>query len=204
MSKFSIDDTVGKPNQNTASRIDSSESESVQNSAAGGSPSANGPRAAPSGGNGRANEIVTRESKKVQPVFSVAKDDWAAEIPNPGHYAATVTSASIKLKSKVVFLSIDYRIVDNDGRPFTLTDFLVLDAPQEDSVYIRTAQGKGRVKGIMEANGKALQFSDIQAVPAALIGCRVTIAVGHRDVDGLPAPTVHGIVGPTQPANDQP
>jgi hypothetical protein len=85
-----------------------------------------------------------------------------------------------------------------------LTDFLVLDAPRADSVYTRSAQGKGRVKAIMEANGKPLQFSDIQAVPASLIGCSITIAVGHRDVDGLPAPSVQGVVGPADPVKAEP
>jgi hypothetical protein len=128
--------------------------------------------------------------------FSVAEDDWAQAIPKPGHYPATVVNSWINPRSGVVYLNIEYAIPGDDGRRFIVTDFLVLDAPLQDRQYTRSAEGKGRVKAIMEANSKPLQFSSIQAVPLALVGCRITIAVGHRDADGLPVPKVQGIVGP--------
>jgi hypothetical protein len=200
-----VDHVACEPNQ-YALNIDPHEvsdaSGDVQGSRTPETPSAN--RSALGENKRRSSKIATGEPKNRPTEFSVAEDDWAAAIPKPGHYAATVTSASIKLKSQVVFLSINYRIADGDGAQFMLADFLVLDAPREDSVYTRSAQGKGRVKAIMEANGKPLQFSNIQAVPEALIGCSITIAVGHRDVDGLPAPCVQGIVRPAPPAKEEP
>ena len=56
----------------------------------------------------------------------------------------------------------------------------------------------------MEINHKSLEFDSIQAVQPALIGCRMKIAVGHKDVGGLPVPTVQGIVGPAEPEEEKP
>jgi hypothetical protein len=209
MSKFAIDDAVGQPTPATPHSPSGKESEegsngsgAVQASRAPTSPSAKEPQAAPVGSKKRAKKIEASEPKR-QDGFSVGEDDWTQTIPKPGHYAATVAKASIDLKSRVTYLYIDYMFKDDAGRRFTVADYpLVLDAAPQDRLYSRSAQGKGRVKAIMEANARPLQFTSIQAVPLALIGCRVTIALGHRDVDGLPVPSVQGIVGPADPAEE--
>jgi hypothetical protein len=170
-------------------------------SSAGGSPGR-----APEAGRaqGRSTKTGPAEPKKKQTEFSVAEEDWAKTVPKPGHYAATVVTASIDLRSRVTYLYIDYAFKDDTGRRFTLPDYpLVLDAPLHNRLYSRSAQGKGRVNAIMEANGRPIRFTTIQDVPTALIGCRVTIAVGRRDVDGLPVPCIQGIVGPAEPDEDE-
>jgi hypothetical protein len=141
----------------------------------------------------------TSDSKKRNSTFSVAEEDWENTIPSPGHYDAEIIRASINPKSDITYLTIEYQIVDQAGRPYSVIELAVLDAKRTSSRHAQSAQGKGRVKSIMEANGKPLTFSSIQAVPLELMGCRVRIAVGHKDIEGLPVPVVHGIVGPVTP-----
>jgi hypothetical protein len=167
-------------------------------------PDASGSQVAPSGAKTRTEKIDASEPNKGRTGFSVGEDVWTQTIPKPGHYPATVVDARINPRSGVVYLNIEYAILGNDGRRFIVTDFLVLDAPPQDRQYTRSAEGKGRLKGILEANGKPLQFASIQAVPLALIGCKVTIAVDHRNTDGLAVPRVRGIVGPVEPEGEGP
>jgi hypothetical protein len=131
--------------------------------------------------------------------FSVSEEDWLASIPRPGHYDALIIHAWINPKSDITYLNVEYRIVDHDEQPYTVVEMVVLDAKQTNPRHSQSAKGKGRVKAIMEANGKPLEFRDIQAVPLALVGCRVRIAVGHKNTGDLPAPAIQGIVGPALP-----
>jgi hypothetical protein len=108
--------------------------------------------------------------------------------------------ASINPKSDITYLNLDYKVRDLAGKSFVIAEMLVLDAAITNPRYTQSAQGKARVKAIMEANTRPLEFANIQAVPLALIGCRARIAVGHKYVEGLPVPTVQGIVGPIEDA----
>jgi hypothetical protein len=125
----------------------------------------------------------------------VGEEDWLASIPQPGHYDALITHAWINPKSDITCLNVEYRIVDQAQQPYMVVEMLVLDAKHTHPRHSQSAQGKGRVKVIMETSGKPLEFRNIQAVPLALIGCRVRIAVGHKYTGDLPVPTVQGIVG---------
>jgi hypothetical protein len=165
-------------------------------SAAPGSPKVDGPQQASSG-----TKVEPGEPKKGHG-FSVSEDEWAKTIPPPGHYQATVVDASINPKSNVTWLKINYRIQNGDGPPFPLEELLLLDADRQDPLYSRSAQGKSRVKVLMEANGRPLTFTTIHEVPKALMGCRAMIAVGHKNNDGLPVPIVKGIVGSAKPRKE--
>jgi hypothetical protein len=134
---------------------------------------------------------------KSDTTFSVAEDDWVNTIPPPGQYNATIAGATIHPKSSAIYLGLEYRIVSN-GQPFILTELLVLDADPGAPIYSQSARGKGRVKSIMEVNGRSLWFPSIGEVPRALIGCRVMIAVRHKNIDGLPTPLVLAVVGPAE------
>jgi hypothetical protein len=139
---------------------------------------------------------------KTETGFSVSERDWEKSIPQPGQYDALIISASINPKSDITYLNIDYKIQDQTGQAFTLAEMLILDAKPTNPRYAQSAQGKGRVKAVLEANGKPITFRDIQAVPLALLGCQVRIAVGHKYMEGLPTPTVQGVVGPVHSASD--
>jgi hypothetical protein len=168
-----------------------------------GSPNAAGPQKAPNGGKRRGRKIDAGEPKTGHG-FSVAEDDWAKTIPPPGHYEATVVRASNHQKSRVTYLRIEYSIQNGDGLRLTLDELLPLDADRQDTLYSRSAQGKSRVKTIMEANSRPVTFATIHDVPKALIGCRTIIAVVHKNTDGLPVPIVKGIVGPAEPVKAKP
>jgi hypothetical protein len=209
VSKFPIDDAAGQATPaipqsptNMEPQEGSNGSGTVQGSAAPKPRNAPGSQSAPSSTKKRAKKIDANVPNKGGTGFSVGEDAWVQAILKPGHYPATVVDARINPRSGVVYLNIEYAIRGDDGRRFIVTDFLVLDAPPQNRQYTRSTEGKGRVKAIMEANGKPLQFASIQAVPLALIGCRVTIAVGHRDADGLPVPKVQGVVGPAEPKEE--
>jgi hypothetical protein len=149
-----------------------------------------------------AKTAKAKSGSRTTAAFSVAEEDWLTDIPQPGHYDALVIHASINPKSDITYLNLSYRIVDHAGRPYVISDMTVLDAKHTNPRHSQSAQGKGRVKAIMEANGKPLQFANIQAVPLELTGCRVRIAVGHKYIEDLPAPVVQGIVGPVEPIKD--
>jgi hypothetical protein len=149
--------------------------------------------------NPRAFKSKTGATVKGGTGFSVAEANWNKMIPQPGHYDALIVRAWINPKSDITYLNIDYQIVDQAARPYTISEMKTLDAKPTNPRHSQSAQGKGRVKAIMEANGKPLSFESIQAVPFEMTGCRVRIAVGHKYVDGLPAPVVQGIVGPAAP-----
>jgi hypothetical protein len=168
-----------------------------------GSPNADGPQDAPSGGKRRGRKIDPGKPKKGHS-FSVAEDDWTKTIPSPGHYEATVVRASIHPKSNVTYLKIEYSIQNGDGLRLALDELLPLDADPHDALYSRSAQGKSRVKAIMEANSRPLTFATVHEVPKALIGCRAIITVAHKNIDGLPVPIVKGIVGPAEPVKAKP
>jgi hypothetical protein len=202
MSKFSIDDTVGEPKQDAPRAVtkphDASDgSGSVQASGKPGSPNENARQVAPSGTKGRAKKVERSEPKQGHGGFSVAEDDWLKTIPPLGHYPAAI-SGSVILKSGIAWLKLEYVIQHNVGQRHTLSELLVLDADPQDPKYSQSVRGKGRLKAIMEVNGRPLTFSDINEVPKALLGCRAIIAVVHKDTDGLPVPTVRGIVGPAE------
>jgi hypothetical protein len=167
------------------------------------SPSENASLAAPGGTRRRAKKIEASGPSKGPPGFSVAEEEWTKTIPQPGHYDAMIIRAWINPKPDIVYLNIEYRIVDQSGRPYTVIEMAVLDTQRSNPRHSQSAQGKGRVKAIMEANGQPLEFTSIQAVPLELIGCRVRIAVGNRYVEGLPVPVVQGIVGPAEPTKDE-
>jgi hypothetical protein len=207
MSHFPADDGTNKPNRDEPrAETQPGETSDGSGNAQGNDPSrslsANGPQEPPDGTKRRAKKIEASGTKKGQAGFSVAEEEWIKTIPQPGHYDAQIIRARINPKPDIVYLNIEYRIVDQAGRPYTVTEMTVLDAKPTNGRHSQSAQGKNRVKGIMEANGKPLSFGDIQAVPIELTGCRARIAVGHRDADGLPVPVVQGIVGPAEPEEE--
>jgi hypothetical protein len=153
---------------------------------------------------GRSTKTGPAEPKKRQTEFSVDEKDWANTIPQPGHYAAVILNASISPKAEITYLHLEYEIIDHVGHPFIITEMLTLDAKRTSSRYSQSVEGKGRVRGILKACGKPLKFSGIEEVPKALIGCRLTIAVGHKYVEELPTPKVLGVVDSAEPVKEKP
>ena len=80
---------------------------------------------------------------------------------------------------------------------------LALDAPLSSADYSRTAEGKGRVKQILQINDTPEEtikdFTDIQEL---LPGMRVRIEVRHKIVSGLLVPRVQAILGKVAPSAD--
>jgi len=91
---------------------------------------------------------------------------------------------------------IAYEVMDEHDHVHQIEELTALDAPVSSPRYNETAKGRSRVKTILEANGKPLDFSSVDQVPAALIGCRISIVVGSRTQDGLRVPIVDSIRGP--------
>jgi hypothetical protein len=207
MSQFPPDDRADEPNRNEPVATLPGGTSEASGSPRGGAPSetlsAKGLPEAPGVTKRRAKTSGPNEPRNGQPGFSVAEEEWTKTIPQPGHYDALIANASINPKPDIVFLNVEYRIADHAGRPYVVGDMTVLDAKPTNPRHSQSAQGKGRVKAIMEANGKPLSFPNIQAVQHELTGCRVKIAVGHKYVNGLPVPVVQGIVGPAEHTKDE-
>jgi hypothetical protein len=129
-------------------------------------------------------------------LFDLSDEAWEASILKAGTYDATVVSARVSPKNSIAWLKIVFEVTDENGEVRQIEDFSALDAPSSSARYSDTAKGKGRVKAILEANGKPLAFSSVDQVPAALNGCRVSIVIGSRTKDGLRVPIVDSIRGP--------
>ena len=129
-------------------------------------------------------------------LFDLSDEAWEASILKAGTYDATVVSARVSPKNGITWLKIVFEVTDENGEVRQIEDLSPLDAPPASARYSDTAKGKGRVKTILEANGKPLACSSVDHVPAALIGCRVSIVIGSRTKDGLRVPIVDGIRGP--------
>jgi hypothetical protein len=129
-------------------------------------------------------------------LFDLSDEAWEASILKAGTYNATVLSARVSLKYAITWLKIVFEVTDENGEVRQIEDLSLLDAPFSSARYSNTAKGKGRVKTILEANGKPPALRSVDQVPAALIGCRVSIVIGSRTQDGLRVPIVDRILGP--------
>jgi hypothetical protein len=126
-------------------------------------------------------------------LFDLSDEAWEASILKAGTYNATVLSTRVSLKYAITWLKIVFEVTDENGEVRQIEDLSLLDAPPSSAKYSDTAKGKGRVKTILEANGKPLAFSSVDDLPAALFGCRVSVVIGSRTRDGLKVPTVDRI-----------
>ena len=128
--------------------------------------------------------------------FDLSAEAWEASILKPGVYDATVVSARVNPKNVITWLNIVFEVTGEHGEVRQIESLSALDAPPSSPRYSDTAQGRGRVKAILEANGRPLAFSSVDEVARALTGCRVSILIGSRTRDGLRVPTVDSIQGP--------
>jgi hypothetical protein len=133
-------------------------------------------------------------------VFDLSDEAWEASILKPGIYDAKVVNSRVNQKSSMTWLAIAYEVMDENGHVRQLDEMSAFDAPDSSPRYYETAKGKGRVRAILKANGKPLAFSSVDQVPAALIGCRVSIVIGSRTQNGLRVPIVDSIRGPASDA----
>ena len=114
----------------------------------------------------------------------------------PEHYDATVSDTTIFPKPDVLFVKLNYEIINFKGGPFTVAELTPLHADRNSPKYAETVKGKARVKAILEINDKDVTTIGIEDVPLLLRGCKVRIAIGYQDIGGLASPSVLGIVGP--------
>jgi hypothetical protein len=133
--------------------------------------------------------------------FDLSDEAWEAEVLKPGTYDATVKYAHVNQKNEITWLKIVFEVVNENGEVREIGDFSALEAPPSSPRHGDTAKGKGRVKTILTANGKPLGLSSVDQVPAALLGCRVSLVIGSRTQDGLKVPIVSRVQGPaSEPA----
>src|SRR6516165_5411109 len=98
----------------------------------------------------------------------------------------------------VVWLNVVYR-VQHEGHEFRLREFLAFDAAETSADYQRTAEGKGRIKQILDAHGIAMSsIKDYPDIPTLLIGKAVRITVSHKTENGLKVPHVRAVSGPDE------
>jgi hypothetical protein len=121
--------------------------------------------------------------------------EWRA-LP-PGTYDAIVDEVDFSFKA-MVWLMVVYR-VHHGGQEFRLRELLALDASETSADYQRTAEGKGRIKQILDAHGIATSsIKDYPDIPALLKDKAVRITVSHKTENGLKAPYVRGVSGQTE------
>jgi hypothetical protein len=125
--------------------------------------------------------------------------DW--RVLPMGAYSATIDDVRINF-SATTWLGITYR-VQHAEEDYSVSEILALDAPLHSADYSRTAEGKGRIKQILQIHGLAEEtikdFTDIQR---ALLGLSLRIEVTHKLVSGLPVPRVHSVLGKAVPSGD--
>ena len=121
--------------------------------------------------------------------------EWRA-LP-PGTYDAIVDEVDFSFKA-MVWLMVVYR-VQHEGQEFRLREVLALDASETSADYQRTAEGKGRIKQILDAHGIAMSsIKDYPDIPALLKGRAVRITVSHKTENGLKVPHVRAVSGPDE------
>jgi hypothetical protein len=118
--------------------------------------------------------------------------EW--RLPPAGVHVAVIEEVDFMFKA-VVWLIIVYH-VQHEGEDFRLREMLALDAPRASADYFRTAEGKGRVKQILDAHGvpesAVTHFDDIVEL---LRGKAVTVEISHKKESGLKVPRVHAVLG---------
>lgn len=125
--------------------------------------------------------------------------DW--RVLPMGAYSATIDDVRINFAA-TTWLRITYR-VQHAEEDYSVSEILALDAPLHSADYSRTAEGKGRIKQILQIHGLAEEtikdFTDIQKL---LPGMSVRIEVRHKNVSGLLVPRVQAILGKAAPSVD--
>ena len=93
------------------------------------------------------------------------------------------------------YLRLSYKI-QHDGELYYLHEMLTFDAPIASPQHQRAAEGKGRVKQILQVHGLSeSEIKDFDDVERVLRGLRVTMLTTLKKQNGLPVPCVSGILG---------
>jgi hypothetical protein len=109
-----------------------------------------------------------------------------------GVHVAVVEKVDFSFKS-VTWLTIVY-FVRSGSEEFRIREILALDAPVASAEYARTAEGRGRVKQLLDAyevpESEVKDFPDISNL---LRGKAVKIAISHKEQCGLKIPYVSAV-----------
>jgi hypothetical protein len=118
--------------------------------------------------------------------------DW--RVAPQGQHNAMIEQVELNF-SAVTWLKIGYRI-QFQGQDYWIRELLAFAAPLDHPDYQRTAEGKGRVRQILQVLG--LSENDIQDfadIETKLHGAQVQIVVAHKSQHGLPVPVVRAVIG---------
>ena len=111
-----------------------------------------------------------------------------------GTHNATIDQVELTF-STITWLKIGYHI-RCQSEDYWVTEMLALEAPADSLDYRRTAEGKGRIRQVVQVLGLSehdiREFADIEA---KLRGVQVQIVVAHRIQYGLPVPVVRAVIG---------
>jgi hypothetical protein len=77
--------------------------------------------------------------------------------------------------------------VEHEGTAYSLSEYLLFDAPSGHPRYNETAKGKGRILTLLGPNPTVRDHDDLAE---QLLGIKVRVGVGTRMQDGLPVPKV--------------
>src|SRR4051812_29709976 len=144
----------------------------------------------------RSNTMVDHSVSDRGLSFDLSDKAWEAMILKPGTYDAVVTDARVSRKNETTYLRTVFEIADALGEVRKIENFSSLDAPPSSPRHGDTARGRSWVKAILAAHDKPLAYGSVDEVPAALLGCRVTVGIEWRTRDGLQVPIVSSIQGP--------
>ena len=104
--------------------------------------------------------------------------------------------------STITWLKIGYHI-RCQSEDYWVTEMLGLEAPADSLDYRRTAEGKGRIRQVLQVLGLSeddiRNFADIEA---KLRGAQVQIVVAHRIQYGLLVPVVRAVIGEGEASAD--
>ena len=118
-----------------------------------------------------------------------------------GTHNATIDQVELTF-STITWLKMGYHI-RSQGEDYWVTEMLALEAPADSLDYRRTAEGKGRIRQVVQVLGLSehdiREFADIEA---KLRGAQVQIVVAHRIQYGLPVPVVRAVIGKGEASAD--
>jgi hypothetical protein len=121
--------------------------------------------------------------------------DW--DVLPPGVYDAAIHEVDFKFGSTIDIV-IDYR-VPHGGLDYHVSEWLTLDAPRNSPLYNATAQGKGRIRQILDAYEEKLRAKlEPTEIVAALKGKVLRVAITHRMINDLPVPKITGVLGKSE------
>ena len=117
-------------------------------------------------------------------------------LPPPGDYQGAVIAAKLIEKLTELWLQITFGLRDHAEE---IRNIHCLAAAPGSPYRHRTTDGQRALNRLLTAGKRELASPDPEELPQLLTGIRLTLTIGHKTVDGVPALVLRNIT----PANPE-